>query len=551
MDFYKDLKINFPSRNFKGHGIDSFKNKAEAFSAELVSIGAGEDKELYQTAQALNYLITDTIVNNEQAIKDVKRGKEIIDKELKEQKIPLTGNIKDKDPDKESKEAVFAKAQKDKQQLDGLLEKLKESLAQSNEKRKQLTTKVQKLMADKDPNTIRMHNFADSILNPQKKQSIVYLGDLRKPSHSDYEEKRGALDILNKVYDVRDVSISPGAVDAKNRNWYSTLSVWKKLGQEASKSIMGALASKTNKYTARKGEASPSYSAHGSGSIRNELALLHYELENAVTNLENASTEEDKTEYKEIIKEKENLIVTLEGALEKIPKKEGLTKDEKAIIRQLNMKWKDYDSGVAERDVLLKGISKKVNQITGIVQEAKNSGKYLDDDDKKIILNEREELNYLAFRLKYDPAVSSKEIKEIEKEDLVIFGWTNPIRFRLTDSNGDWHYFVPSVMPDTIHAEYMNKDSIQRIISNRHNSKYSEEVNLWINLIEHTLKDNIVIHWTPFDSSINAIRLNGFETIRNETNSVLKDVHYSEKGQLQLSNTLLTLYNSIKKKDII
>lgn len=142
-------------------------------------------------------------------------------------------------------------------------------------------------------------------------------------------------------------------------------------------------------------------------------------------------------------------------------------------------------------------------------------------------------------------------VTEIEKEDLVIFGWTNPIRFRLTDSNGDWHYFVPSVMPDTIHAEYMNKDSIQQIISNRHNSKYSEEVNLWINLIEHTLKDNIVIHWTPFDSNINAIVLNGFETIRNETNAVLKDVHYSEKGQLQLSNTLLTLYNRIKKKDII
>jgi 7-cyano-7-deazaguanine synthase in queuosine biosynthesis len=31
MNFYKDLKINFPLRNFKGSGIDSFKSKAEAF----------------------------------------------------------------------------------------------------------------------------------------------------------------------------------------------------------------------------------------------------------------------------------------------------------------------------------------------------------------------------------------------------------------------------------------------------------------------------------------------------------------------------------------
>ena len=30
-NFYKDLKINFPSRNFKKQGIDSFKSKKEAF----------------------------------------------------------------------------------------------------------------------------------------------------------------------------------------------------------------------------------------------------------------------------------------------------------------------------------------------------------------------------------------------------------------------------------------------------------------------------------------------------------------------------------------
>jgi hypothetical protein len=142
-------------------------------------------------------------------------------------------------------------------------------------------------------------------------------------------------------------------------------------------------------------------------------------------------------------------------------------------------------------------------------------------------------------------------VMEIEKNDLIIFGWTNPIRFRLTNSGGDWQYFVPSAISDTINAEYMDKDSIQKLILNRGNSKYSEEINIWIKLINHILKDISVIHWTPFDNNINAICLNGFETIRNETNAVLKDVHFSEKGQQQLSNALLTLYNSIKKKDII
>jgi hypothetical protein len=30
-NFYKDLKINFPSKNFNKTGIDSFKSKKEAF----------------------------------------------------------------------------------------------------------------------------------------------------------------------------------------------------------------------------------------------------------------------------------------------------------------------------------------------------------------------------------------------------------------------------------------------------------------------------------------------------------------------------------------
>jgi hypothetical protein len=31
-NFYKGLKINFPSKNFKKEGIDSFNNKKEAFN---------------------------------------------------------------------------------------------------------------------------------------------------------------------------------------------------------------------------------------------------------------------------------------------------------------------------------------------------------------------------------------------------------------------------------------------------------------------------------------------------------------------------------------
>lgn len=64
MNFYKDLKINFPSRNLKGQGIDSFKTKKEAFFylekelQVLVRSCTGKEKfcgKCYKCQQYLKY----------------------------------------------------------------------------------------------------------------------------------------------------------------------------------------------------------------------------------------------------------------------------------------------------------------------------------------------------------------------------------------------------------------------------------------------------------------------------------------------------------------
>lgn len=142
-------------------------------------------------------------------------------------------------------------------------------------------------------------------------------------------------------------------------------------------------------------------------------------------------------------------------------------------------------------------------------------------------------------------------VNQIKKNDLVIFEWSDSIRFRLTDSNGIWQYFVPSWIPELVSAEYMDKDSVVKILANRSNPKYSEEVNMWIQLINHTLKNISVIHWTPFINNIQANHLSGFETIQDETIGVITDTHFSEKGQTQLSDILEAKYNKIKRKEII
>lgn len=144
-----------------------------------------------------------------------------------------------------------------------------------------------------------------------------------------------------------------------------------------------------------------------------------------------------------------------------------------------------------------------------------------------------------------------RNVNDIQKDDLVIFGWSDPVRFRLTDGRGNWHSFTPNHNKITIPAEYMDIESIEKLLANRANPKYSEEVNIWINLINHTLKDKHVIHWTPFVNTIHAIYLSGFPIIRDETDGVVNDGHFSEAGQEELSKVLEAKYNRIKNKEII
>jgi hypothetical protein len=144
-----------------------------------------------------------------------------------------------------------------------------------------------------------------------------------------------------------------------------------------------------------------------------------------------------------------------------------------------------------------------------------------------------------------------KVVKEIKKDELVIFGWSDSSRFRLTDPSGNWINYLPNNSKIPVLAEYMDRDSINKLLANRSNKRYDSEVNNWIHLINHTLKNNYVIHWTAFRNSLQANYLSGFDEIRDETKGEIDDVHFSEQGQIQLSKVLERKYNRIKNKEII
>jgi hypothetical protein len=136
--------------------------------------------------------------------------------------------------------------------------------------------------------------------------------------------------------------------------------------------------------------------------------------------------------------------------------------------------------------------------------------------------------------------------KNIKKNDLVIIGWSSPLRFRLVSK--DWITILPNY--DKFSTKEIDKTKISEstlieILLNRDDVRYCNEVNSWIKLLNNL--DKNIIHWTPFDQRLDCMFLNKFETIFTETNGELNDWHFSENGHIQLSDLFINKFKSKNK----
>jgi len=136
-------------------------------------------------------------------------------------------------------------------------------------------------------------------------------------------------------------------------------------------------------------------------------------------------------------------------------------------------------------------------------------------------------------------------VHRIKENDIVIIGWSSVIRFRLAAKDGDWVKFVPGTVTDyhITHHTDMSRNTIEEIFVNRDNSIYYKEVNNWIHFINHTMKNNKIIHWTPFDDNVdlNVHKLLKLETIKTESNGDVIDTHYSENAHKILTDIFVEL----------
>lgn len=149
-----------------------------------------------------------------------------------------------------------------------------------------------------------------------------------------------------------------------------------------------------------------------------------------------------------------------------------------------------------------------------------------------------------------------KVINLIKSDDIIIIGWSDILRFRIPNKTGLFstiraHNFTNTMFLNKFKENFdFSEQSIKEVLISRDNELYVYELNDLIHLLNHIFKTNIVIHWSPFHqkSLHTTIRFSEkIETINMETAGYVNDEHYSEGGQMKISNIFIDYIENWKK----
>lgn len=146
------------------------------------------------------------------------------------------------------------------------------------------------------------------------------------------------------------------------------------------------------------------------------------------------------------------------------------------------------------------------------------------------------------------------KVNDIGKDDYVIIQWTEPNRVRFVNDDEIWTTFA-------FHSKWakfklkkfshMAFETIQQVLINRLSKEYRKEIDSWENLIRLVIPTNNLLIWYPFDKIIgNGKVVKSIETIKDETNNLIDDLHFSEYGQTHMALILLDTMFNVKKNII-
>lgn len=142
-------------------------------------------------------------------------------------------------------------------------------------------------------------------------------------------------------------------------------------------------------------------------------------------------------------------------------------------------------------------------------------------------------------------------VRAIDKDDIILIGWSTTTRFRLVSKYGFWKPIIPNFDKNLRNLENISKDTIDEVLVNRTHNLYIDEVRSWIKLLDYTFSNNTLIHWSPLEYGAAKNHFKHLETIRTETNGVIDDGHYSESGHKELGKILMDMIYNNKKRNLI
>lgn len=143
-----------------------------------------------------------------------------------------------------------------------------------------------------------------------------------------------------------------------------------------------------------------------------------------------------------------------------------------------------------------------------------------------------------------------KNVDQIKDNDIIVFGWTQTIRFRIASKNNNFYDVIISVIENMKHLFDIPSKSLYDITFNRSNNTiFYDELCDYIKIIKTSKPSCKILHWTWVEPTFNdefennfydlLIPFKKYKTVREETNYEVDDFHYGEVGHDELSKDLL------------
>lgn len=150
-----------------------------------------------------------------------------------------------------------------------------------------------------------------------------------------------------------------------------------------------------------------------------------------------------------------------------------------------------------------------------------------------------------------------KNLEKINKDDIVIIGWSSVLRIRVAKRNDkfvsiqSWMLRMSDDKLKEIGID-VSQQTITELFANRTSSVYIDEVNDLIKVLKILLKENKIINWSPFYDNfkmgMNIMPIQLLDTITDETRYKVLDGHFCEPSHFILADYFYDLINRYDDK---